>query len=132
MKIDPTSFLLFVLLWQAIFIVLDRAVVLLITFLKTFLVYLGKALKAESLVKFTNIIPDTLYNIRKAVGLQRDMFEKYGVCPECKTLYIFDECFCKKTNREVVSAKCSHVNFPRHPYQTHRRACVTVLSKTMR
>ena len=50
----------------------------------------------------------------------------------CKTLYNFHECVCQRPNGEVVSAKCSHVSYPRHPYQARRRPCGSVLMKTMR
>ena len=39
-----------------------------------------------------------------------------------KTLYNFDECVCQRPNGEVVSAKCSHVSYPRHPNQARKEA----------
>lgn len=126
------ALLLFLLLWQSVFKVADRAIIVLIKFFKIFLTSIGKILQAETLLNFAKIIPETLYMIEKKLGLQKDSFIKYAVCPKCKTLYNFDKCIRRKPNGETVSAKCSHVSFPRHTRQTGRRPCGTVLMKTMR
>lgn len=109
------ALLLFFLLWQSVFKVADRAIIILLKFFKIFLTCIGKMLQAEALISFAKIIPETLYMIEKKLGLQKDSFIKYAVCPKCKTLYNFDKCIRKKPNGETVSAKCSHVEFPRHP-----------------
>lgn len=70
--------------------------------------------------------------IRKNLGLQKNSFIKNAVCFKCKTLSNFDECVCQRPNGEVVSAKCSHVSYPRHPHQARRRPCGSVLMKVMR
>lgn len=70
--------------------------------------------------------------IRKNLGLQKNSFIKNAVCFKCKTLSNFDECVCQRPNGEVVSAKCSHVSYPRHPHQAQRRPCGSVLMKVMR
>ena len=114
------ALLLFLLLWQAMFKVADRAIVLLLKFFKLFLSGIGKMMQAEVLINFAKIIPETLYMIRKNLGLQKDSFIKYAVCLKCKTLYNFDECVCQRPNGEVVSAKCSHVSYPRHPHQARK------------
>ena len=111
------ALLLFLLLWQAMFKVADRAVVLLLKFFKLFLSGIGKMMQAEILINIAKIVPETLYMIRKNLGLQKDSFIKNAVCLKCKTLYNFDECVCQRPNGEVVSAKCSHVSYPRHPHQ---------------
>jgi len=126
------ALLLFFLLWQSVFKVADRAIIILLKFFKIFLTCIGKMLQVEALISFAKIIPETLYMIEKKLGLQKDSFIKYAVCPKCKTLYNFEKCIRQKPNGETVSAKCSHVEFPRHPRQTGRRPCGTVLMKTMR
>ena len=126
------ALLLFLLLWQAMFKVAGRAIVLLSKFLKLFLSGISKMMQAEVLINFAKIIPETLYMIRKNLGLQKDSFIKNAVCLKCKTLYNFDECVCQRPNGEVVSAKCSHVSYPRHPHQARRRPCGSVLMKVMR
>lgn len=111
------ALLLFLLLWQAMFKVADRAIFVLLKFFKLFLTGIGKMMQAEVLINFAKIIPETLYMIQKNLGLQKDSFVKYAVCPKCKTLYTFDECVRRRPNGEAVSAKCSHVSYPCHPHQ---------------
>ncbi|CAH3167947.1 unnamed protein product [Pocillopora meandrina] len=74
------ALLLFLPLWQAMFKVADRAIVL---FLKLFLSGIGKMMQAEVLINFAKIIPETLYMIRKNLGLQKDSFIKNAVCLKC-------------------------------------------------
>lgn len=126
------ALLLFLLLWQSVFKVADRALIILLKFFKIFLTSVGKLLQAEALLNFAKIIPGTLYMIEKNLGLQKDSFIKYAVCPKCKTLYDFDKCIRRKPNGETVSAKCSHVDSPRHPQKTGGQICGTVFMKTMR
>ena len=77
-------------------------------------------MQVEVLIKFAKIIPETLFVIPKNLGLQKDSFIQYAVCLKCKTLYNFDECVRQRPNGEVVSAKCSHVSYPRHPHQARK------------
>ena len=79
-------------------------------------------MQVEVLINSAKIIPETLYMIPKYLGLQKDSFIKYAVCLKCKTLYNFDECVRQRSNGEVVSAKCSHVSYPRHPHQARKEA----------
>lgn len=127
------TLLLFVLLWQTMFKVADRASFVLLKFFKLFLTGIGKAMQSDVLINFAKTIPETLYMIQKNLGLQKDSFIKYAICPKCKTLYSFDESVRRRPkNGEVVSAKCSHVSYLRHPHQTRRRPCGSILMKTMR
>ncbi|XP_067023429.1 uncharacterized protein [Acropora muricata] len=116
----------------AMFKVADRAIVLLLKFLKLFLAAIAKMMQSEVLLNFANIIPQTLYFIEKNLCLHKDNFIKYAVCPKCKTLYKFDDCIQWRPNGEEVSKKCRHVNYPHHPHKTRRKPCGTVLMKTMR
>ena len=114
------------------FKVADRALLILLKFFKLFLRAVGRMMKADILVNFANIIPETLYMIERKLNLQKDSFTKYAVCPKCKTLYTFEECIHKRPSGEAVSAKCSNVEFPLHPHEARRQPCGTILMKTMR
>ena len=65
------------------FKVADRAIVLLLKFFKLFLSGIGKMMQAEILINIAKIIPETLYMIRKNLGLQKDSFIKNAVCLKC-------------------------------------------------
>ena len=95
---------------------------LFLKFFKLVLSGIGKMMQVEVFINFAKIIPETLYVIPKNLGLQNDSFIKYAVFLKCKTLYNFDECVCQRPNGEVVSAKCSHVSYPRHPHQAQKEA----------
>ena len=114
------------------FKVADRAIGLLLKFLKLFLPAIGKMMQSEVLLNFANIIPQTLYSIVKNLCLHKDNFIKYAVCPKCITLYKFDDCIQWRPNGEEVSKKCRHVNYPHHPHKRRRKQCGTILMKTMR
>ena len=88
-------------------------------------------MQAGVLINFAKIISETLYMIRNNLGLQKDSFIKYAVCLKCKTLSIILMNL-QRPNSEVVSAKCSHVSYPRHPHQARRRPCGSILMKAMR
>lgn len=129
---ESITLLLFLLSWQAIFKVADRAIIVLLKFVKEFLKYLGEICQVDVLVEFARLIPETMYMVYKTINLEKDNFERFAVCPVCKSLYAINDCI--KTNRDgsVVSAKCSHVRYPQHPHQSHRRKCGTKLMKTVR
>lgn len=64
------ALLLFLLLWQSVFKVADRAIIVLIKFFKIFLTSIGKILQAETLLNFAKIIPETLY-MKRNLGFKR-------------------------------------------------------------
>lgn len=67
---------------------------------------IGKVAKVESVVKFAQTLPQTLYMAKSYIGLGRDEFEKSVVCPKCCALYKTEECTVRKSNGRVVSKKC--------------------------
>ena len=110
----------------------DKAVLLLLKFFKGFLKYLGEIVEYDALKEFAKSIPETMYMINKSLWIQKDDFEKYAVCPQCKSLYQLKDCVIKKANGDTVSLKCTHVSYPNHPHRSRRRPCGTVLMKSMK
>ena len=117
---EPRASRLFLLLWQAMFKVADRAIVLKV--FQAVLIWYWWDVQVELLINFAKIILETLCVIPKNLGLQKDSFIKYAVFLKCKTLYNFDECVCQRPNGEIVLAKCNHVSYPRHPHQARKEA----------
>ena len=76
----------------------------------------------------TAAFPGTLYYFRKEIGLVKDDFEKYVVCPKCHALYKFNDCY-NAVGTGNVSKKCSFIKFPNHRLRWHRKACGTTLLK---
>ena len=72
--------------------------------------------------------PGPLYCFKKQLGLGKDNFKKYAVCPKCHSLYDFEDCYstvgsCNK------SKECSYVKFADHRQRWRRRPCGETLLK---
>jgi len=98
--------------------------------MKEFLKCIGEACQVEMILKFAELIPESMYMVQRHLCLERDDFHKFAVCSKSKTLYDIEKCIKKKSDGTVLSAKCTHVCFPRHPHLTRRKACGTVLMAT--
>ena len=89
------ALLLFLLLWQAMFKVADRAIVLLLKFFKLFLSGIGKMMQAEVLINFAKIIPETLYMIKKILAFRRTVLLKMQFALSVKLSIILMNVFAK-------------------------------------
>ena len=72
--------------------------------------------------------PGSLYYFRKEIGLVRDTFTKYVVCPKCHALYKFENCY-RTVGNKNESKTCSFVKFPNHRQRWRRQACGATLLK---
>ena len=70
----------------------DHGRLILLKFLRLFITMIGNVAKVESVVKFAQSLPQTLYIAKSYIGLGRDEFEKFVACPKCCTLYKTEEC----------------------------------------
>lgn len=62
---------------------------------------------------FAVLFPKSVHLLRRQLGLDKDRFIKYVVCPKCHTLYNFDDCYELACGRKVTK-KCAFVQFPNH------------------
>ncbi|XP_077866482.1 uncharacterized protein LOC144354692 [Saccoglossus kowalevskii] len=127
-----TAILMFLLSWQKIYVVSDRGIQCLVTFIKHLLLTVAVIFNVNGLTKFIKVLPGTLFTIRKFLGLDRDAFTQYVVCPKCHSIYPFENCFKMKSNGQKVSLKCSHIAFPQHQHQSRQKACGEVLLKKVK
>lgn len=105
--------MLFLASWQSQHGVTDTALAVFIKFICQFFWLLGMIdTTMESLSK---LFPKSHYKLKKALGITNDDFYKYVVCPKCKTLYKYEDCFDVRSGRKV-SAKCKFVPWPNHPH----------------
>ncbi|XP_048590351.1 uncharacterized protein LOC116609390 [Nematostella vectensis] len=121
---------MFLMLWQTMYKVSDAGIILL-KFLQVFLNTLGTISQVRYLIDFASKLPTTMYMVKAWLGLGNDEFEKCVACPKCHTLYYIKDCTVQRPNG-LVSKRCSHVRYLRHPHRNKRRECGTVLMKTMR
>ncbi|XP_068676425.1 uncharacterized protein [Montipora foliosa] len=77
--------LCFLLIWQYCYLISDNAVLMLVRFLKTFLTCIGEIIQnragAEFVLSVAGLLPSTMHSFRKILGINRDSFERYVVCP---------------------------------------------------
>lgn len=126
----PLELLLLMLLkWQSAFHISDKALDTLFLILKVILSFLNRFVNFGFLIHALNCIPQSLKQAKKMAGLIHDEFSKYVVCPECDSLYDFDNVVKRDRRNGNVSATCTTVHFPHHPHKSKRKACGAALMK---
>ena len=118
--------LIFLCLWSSFCTLSDNALEILLSFLRAAFDSLGTILPVVA--GFAVLLPRSIHLLRKQLGLDKDRFIKYVVCPKCHTLYVFDDCYELLRGRRV-SKKCSFVQFPNHRQHFRRTKCDEPLLK---
>lgn len=67
----------------------------------------------------------TMYSLRNFLGIDRDNFERYVVCPKCTNLYRPEDCL-QRVGNQVLPVVCDNILFPR---SRRRKACGSKLVK---
>ena len=123
-------YLMFLFLWQSLFRISDAGILMMLSFVKTFVGYCGKAFRLEKMQTLSNVLPSSLYQAKKFLGKLDDTFDRYVVCSACHALYKFNECITQGGRKE--SRTCSFVRFPRHIQARMRAPCGNILLKKAR
>ena len=121
----------FLLMFQTVFRISDRAMNILFSFLCTFLKMIGKCLSSDVLTSFSSRMASNLRQARTQAG-GRQTFVQYVCCPKCCSIYPKEQCVLKDRKGNISSASCSHVRFPAHPQHSKRLPCGTPLMKQLR
>ena len=104
------SLSVFLLSWQASFKVSDTCVNALLTFLFHFLSFIGTLSFSSQLSEFAQKLPKNIKHLRKVTGINVDTFTSFVVCPQCHSLYDFDQCLTTVGNRKDVK-RCQHISY---------------------
>ena len=112
--------LLFLCLWSSFCVISDNALEILLEFLRA--VFDSLATVIPSIGSFAALFPKSLHLLKKKLGIDKDEFMKYVVCPKCGTLYNFDDCYVLH-HRKRVSKNCTFVEFPNHRQHFRRTEC---------
>ena len=112
--------LLFLCLWSSFCVISDNALEILLEFLRA--VFDSLATVIPSIGSFAALFPKSLHLLKKQLGIDKDEFMKYVVCPKCGTLYNFDDCYVLH-HRKRVSKNCTFVEFPNHRQHFRRTEC---------
>ena len=123
----------FLLMFQTLFRLSDTAINTLMTFFAMFFKTLSQRFQAFP----QSFISNVPFNIRAARKLGENgsihlEFEKFVCCPNCNSLYAWDECIIKQHNGQIESKCCSFVRFSNHPRLQHRKVCNTMLMKKVK
>ena len=122
----------FLLFFQLKFRVPDRAVTFLLSFLKGLLASLIFMIPScQPLLEIYRNFPQSLYSLRRRFSTNNGNMKEFVVCTKCFTLYKLDDCSVKDGS-EVVSRKCSFIEFPNHPQRHRRTPCGALLLKKIK
>lgn len=109
--------MLFLTSWQSQHGITDTALTALIKFMCHFFWLIGMLDNTMSILY--NLFPKSHYKIKQILGIDDDDFYKYVVCPKCKSIYNYEDCFDRRSGQRV-SAKCKYVPWPNHPHRNRR------------
>ncbi|XP_068678691.1 uncharacterized protein [Montipora foliosa] len=124
--------IIFIMTWKIMHNLPDAAVSTLFCFLKRLLELFSRLLHCSKLKLISDLLPKSLYMVRNFLGVNRDDFEKFIVCPKCSSCYKPEECVRTLVNGRKKGERCSFVEFPRHPQRAQRKPCGASLFKTTR
>ena len=85
----------------------------------------------EALSNILSYFPTSMYACKEVIGLSKDKFIKYVVCPQCSNLYSFKDATKEHRNGLLKSNFCSFVKFPNHSQQRMREPCGAKLMKEL-
>ena len=112
-----------IMLWQTVSGASDRAIQSLLSFLRSLLIVIADTLGYNVLSYLMKSLPSTLYAIRRFLGIDRERYSKYVVCPTCHMLYDYADVLRLK----AVDPRCKHILWPNHSYHHMRKKCGTKL-----
>ena len=115
--------ILFIGAWSTAYNIPMTAIGYLLLFLNA--LFSACALFSSLFFSLANVIPKSVYALRKAQGLLEDRFTKYVVCAKCSTLYQLSDIMQK--NKQIPT--CTNVPFPDHPQRRFRSPCGEKLLK---
>ena len=118
---------IFIAIWQFAYKISNNAITNLLAFLKFFVQILGGAFKNKS-----DLMPLNLKALHKCMQISEGDFITYVVCPECDSIYEFQDCIITRANGNHESKRCCHVAHPKHPQVSRRKPCGEILLKKVR
>ena len=115
----------FFLLLQARYHIRNFVVQIIFSFLKVFVVVLGRVYHSCS--RFGKLFPATLYQAKTKSGINQKKFKMYCVCKHCHKIWSLQACI-QRVGRHKRALCCPHV-----PFSTgrHNRKCDGPLLKTV-
>ena len=129
MKPIAIQICMFLSFFQLCYRVSERAISLLLLFLKALLSWLSSF--CPEIKTLHDVLPHNVYFMRKLLGRKSEII-CFVVCQKCHSLYKYKDCVITYPSGMTESAKCSFVQYPKHPQLFRRTKCNTVLMKTVK
>ena len=123
--------IIFIMTWKVMHNLSDAAVNVLFCFLKRLLDLMARMIHCKALKQISNLLPQSLYMIRKYLRINRDDIEKLIVCPKCSSCYKSEDCVRTLSNGWKKGERWSFVEFPHHPHRSQRRPSGAALFKAV-
>ena len=124
------GFTFFLSIFHTFYRLSERAMISLLSFLKSVFLYIGRMQGNQMLLDVAQAIPMSVHTLRKRFKNVNN-FTLFTVCPKCANLYRVEDCIIQQGRRNE-SAKCLYVEFPNHPIQRFRSQCSAVLMKSIK
>ena len=113
--------ILFLISWKTLHNLSDSALCIVFAFLKKLIELLSRISKSKVIKDIASLLPNSLFMIRKYLGIKREDFQKYIVFPKCLVVYKPEDCVRTMANGRKKGKPCSFVEFPNHPRRTQRK-----------
>ncbi len=123
---------IFLMFWKFAYNISNNAITSLLCFFKFFVHCLGVAFQSETLTNASKYIPLHLNTVHKILGSNGELFVRYVVCPQCNSIYQYDDCVETKPNGQNESKRCCHIAYPNHSQMSRRKKCESLLLKKVR
>ncbi|KXJ06347.1 hypothetical protein AC249_AIPGENE12530 [Exaiptasia diaphana] len=118
--------MIFLCMWSSYCCISDNAMEILISFIGAVFSSLGSLFPALASVAL--LFPKSFNLLKQKLGLTKDQFVKFVVCPKCETLYEFDDCYEERLGQTVIKT-CQYVNHGNHRQVFRRTVCNELLLK---
>ena len=124
---------LFLTKFQLTFRIPERAMLALLVFLKTLLMFLSNMIRHSLVIEVYHLLPRTMWKIKSLAGACVQGGTEYVVCCKCHSLYSLSDCSIVRNNKRVFLEKlCTHIEYPNHPHHSRRMKCSTPLMKQVK
>ena len=121
----------FLLKFQMVYKVSDKAITALLRFFKYFIMVIGRSFSITALQHISS--PLSVHGCHSLVGCTKKPFKEFIVCPTCHMLYDPEvHPLVEGTTDNKKSVLCKHIQFPYHTQQRFRMPCNTVLMNSIR
>lgn len=122
--------LIFLLSWQIAHCISAVAMNELLTSIATAF-SVAKTLVSSPAAIGLSAFPVSLFVAYRYLGIERDTFVKYALCPKCLSLYDYDHMLKANPDGSVRVKRCTYVEFPDHPQRNRRLSCSSPLVRVV-